>query len=107
MKSPALALSLLSLSLVTFSFNAQADGGETTYNKACKMCHASGAMGAPMVGKKVDWEARLAKGIETLETNSINGFRGFKGMMPARGGYPKLTDDEVKAAVAFMVSSLD
>ena len=107
MKSPALALSLLSLSLATFSFNAQASDAEAVYNKACKMCHASGAMGAPATGKKADWEARIAKGIDTLNSNSINGFRGFRGMMPAKGGHPKLTDDEVKAAVAFMVSALD
>ena len=77
--------------------------GEETYNKACKMCHASGAMGAPTTGKKADWEARIAKGMETMENNAINGFRGFKGMMPAKGGYSDLSDDEVKAAVAFML----
>lgn len=105
MKSSALRLSLLTLSLATLSFNSYAMDGEATYNKACKMCHASGAMGAPATGKKMDWEARIAKGMDTLNSNSINGFRGFRGMMPAKGGYPNLTDDEVKAAVAFMVAA--
>lgn len=103
MKSSALPLSLLALSLATISFNSYAMDAEATYNKACKLCHASGAMGAPMTGKKADWEARIAKGMDTMYSNAINGFRGFRGMMPAKGGHPNLSDDEVKAATDFMV----
>ena len=105
MNASILGLSLLTLSLASFSFNSYAADGEGAYNKACKMCHGGGAMGAPITGKKADWEARIAKGTETLENNAINGFRGFKGYMPPRGGSKKLSDDDVKAAVAFMLSA--
>jgi cytochrome c5 len=42
--------------------------------------------------------------MDTLNSNSINGFTGKTGMMPARGGNAALSDDEVKAAVAYMVA---
>jgi cytochrome c5 len=46
----------------------------------------------------------MAQGIETLHKHAIEGFTGTKGMMPARGGSPALTDDEVKSAVDYMVA---
>ena len=38
-----------------------------------------------------------------LYQHSIEGFTGEKGMMPAKGGNPSLSDDEMKAAVDYMV----
>ena len=84
---------------------ASADGelGKKSYNKVCSMCHSSGAGGAPKVGDKADWDARLAQGKDVLYKHAIEGFTGAKGMMPARGG-STMSDDEVKAAVDHMVS---
>lgn len=81
-----------------------ADGaaGKSIYNKTCALCHASGVAGAPIPGNKDDWAARIAQGKETMYKHSIEGFTGEKGLMPARGGNPKLTDEEMKAAVDFM-----
>jgi cytochrome c5 len=73
--------------------------GAKIYNGLCAGCHAVGAAGAPKAGDKDAWGARIAKGKDTLYKHAINGFQGSNGMMPARGGNPKLTDDEVKAAV--------
>lgn len=80
--------------------------GEGTYKKVCALCHASGVAGAPIPGNKADWEPRVAQGKDTLYKHAIEGFTGSKGMMPPRGGGASLTDDEVKAAVDFMVGKL-
>ena len=83
-----------------------ADGavdGAKVYNGLCAGCHAVGAGGAPKAGDKGAWGPRIAKGKDTLYNHAINGFQGSNGVMPARGGNPKLTDDEVKAAVDHLV----
>ena len=75
---------------------------EDVYNKGCLACHASGAAGAPKFRIASDWTARLALGTELLYSNAING----KGAMPARGLCPNCSDDEVKAAVDYMIEGL-
>ncbi|MCC6715951.1 MAG: cytochrome c5 family protein [Gammaproteobacteria bacterium] len=65
----------------------------------CMACHQAGMNGAPKFANKVAWAPRIAQGREKLYANAIKGLRG----MPARGGNPSLTDDEVKAAVDYMV----
>lgn len=78
--------------------------GKKIYGNVCSMCHAAGVAGAPKPGDKADWGPRIAQGSDTLYKHAIEGYTGAKGMMPARGGNPNLTDDEVKAAVEHMVS---
>ena len=78
--------------------------GEKVYSESCQSCHAEGIAGAPKIGDKAAWADRIAQGMETLNSNSINGFTGKTGMMPARGGNAALSDDEVKAAVEYMVA---
>ncbi|MFO8024834.1 c-type cytochrome [Thiohalophilus sp.] len=76
-----------------------AGDGKSVYDSACMACHASGAAGAPILGDKGAWEDRIAKGDDTLFDHAINGFKG----MPPRGGNADLSDEEVKAAVEYMV----
>jgi len=66
----------------------------------CFSCHDNGVAGSPIVGDKAAWQDRIAQGKETLYDHSINGLNA----MPAKGGNPSLSDDEVKAAVDWMVS---
>jgi cytochrome c5 len=75
--------------------------GEAIVTKVCALCHRTGMMQSPKLGSADDWAPRIDKGIETLYSNAINGFN----MMPARGGNPNLSDDDIKAAVDYMVSS--
>lgn len=73
--------------------------GEKIYRGICFSCHDMGIANAPKLGDKAVWASRIAAGTESLYNNSING----KGVMPARGGNPALSDDEIKAAVDWMV----
>ena len=74
--------------------------GEAIYASVCKACHESGVAGAPKTGDKAAWAPRLASGMAALLKSAAGG----KGAMPARGGAPDLSDDELKAAVAFLTS---
>lgn len=77
--------------------------GKSVFNKTCAMCHAVGAAGAPKPGDLADWGPRIAQGVDVLYKHAIEGYTGAKGVMPARGGAAALADDEVKAAVDYMV----
>ena len=74
--------------------------GPQVYNNACVACHAAGVAGAPILGDAAGWTDRIAKGMDTLNNSAINGI----GVMPAKGGSVMLSDDEVIAAVEYMVS---
>jgi cytochrome c5 len=74
--------------------------GEKIYNTLCFSCHAVGVSGSPKLGDKAAWAPRIATGMEALYTSSLKG----KNLMPAKGGNPAFTDEQVKAAVDFMVS---
>lgn len=99
-KTIAMTAALVALPMTAST--AIASDGEAVYNKTCKMCHAKGMAGAPKLGDAAAWKDRVAKGMDTLHTHAIKGFKG-KGMMPPKGGNSKLSDDEVKAAVDYMV----
>ncbi|QOR41032.1 cytochrome c5 family protein [Billgrantia diversa] len=73
--------------------------GEAIYNQACMACHMTGAAGAPRRGEAGEWEGRIDQDIETLYDHAINGFNA----MPPKGGNMGLSDDEVRAAVDFLV----
>jgi cytochrome c5 len=78
--------------------------GKKVFGNVCSMCHAAGVAGAPKPGDKADWGPRIAQGKDMLYKHALEGFTGAKGMMPARGGAATLKDEEVKAAVDYMVS---
>lgn len=73
--------------------------GAAIYNKACTACHATGAAGAPKLGDKAAWEPRLAQSMDQLLATAING----KGAMPPRGTCMDCTDDDLKAAIDYML----
>lgn len=82
---------------------AENSAGKSAYGKTCALCHGAGVAGAPKPGDKADWGPRIAQGKETLYKHAIEGFTGAKGVMPARGGNSGMSDDDVKAAVDYMV----
>lgn len=74
--------------------------GQKTYQSSCQACHATGAAGAPKVGDKEAWAPRIATGIDAMLATSIAG----KGAMPPRGACASCSDDDLKAAIEYMVS---
>ncbi len=80
--------------------------GPQVYNAICGSCHGSGLAGAPMTGDNDAWSTRVANGMDSLNSNAINGVQGDAGYMPPKGGRTDLSDDEIMAAVQFMVDQL-
>ena len=75
-----------------------ARSGDAVYNDACAACHTAGVLGAPKIDDKGAWDARLANGLDGLMKNAINGLNS----MPARGGDPSITDEELTNAIVYM-----
>lgn len=73
--------------------------GEAIYNSVCMACHDTGAAGAPIHGDEAAWADRVTKGFDTLLDHSTNGFNA----MPARGGNPNLSDEEMLAVTKYML----
>lgn len=86
---------------------AEVRTGPQVYNEACITCHGSGIGGAPMITDAAAWESRIAQGMDTLRKHAIEGFTGSAGFMPPKGGRMDLQDEEVYAAVEFMVSQAE
>jgi cytochrome c5 len=98
--APASAAATAGAAVLAAATPASGDKGKETYDAVCAMCHKDGIAGAPKVGDKVAWEPRVAQGADTLHANALKG----KGVMPAKGGRLDLPDDDVKAAVDYMVA---
>jgi cytochrome c5 len=81
-----------------------ADAGKKVFDTTCVACHGAGIAGAPKVGDKAAWAPRIKQGAAVLYAHAIQGFQGKAGMMPPKGG-AAVSDDEVKAAVDFMVAA--
>src|SRR5258706_6480885 len=80
---------------------AKAGDGKSTYDTTCAACHGTGAAGAPKLGDKAAWGARLKQGVAVLQDHAIKG----KGAMPPKGGNMTLSDAAVKAAVDYMAAA--
>jgi cytochrome c5 len=79
---------------------APAIDGQKIYEQACIACHSAGVAGAPKLADNAAWAPRIAKGKDALYASVLNG----KGAMPAKGGHTG-SDDEVRAAVDYMIKS--
>ena len=79
--------------------------GKKVYDTVCMVCHTTGAAGAPKLGDKAAWSSRVAQGMDVLHQHALKGFMGGAGMMPPKGGRTDLSDEEVMAAVDYMVEA--
>lgn len=81
---------------------AQASGprsGEDIFKASCFACHGTGALGAPKPGDTADWAKRAEQGLDVIMKHAIDGFS----TMPPRGTCAACSDDDIKAAVEFMM----
>ena len=86
--------------LLTVSGSLLAADGQKTYQTSCQACHNSGAAGAPKLGDKAAWAPRIATGVDAMLAVAIKG----KGAMPPKGACAACTDDDLKAAIEYIVS---
>lgn len=77
---------------------AAADG-QKVYKTYCQACHANGVAGSPKLGDKAAWAPRIAKGNDTLFTSVKKGLKA----MPPKGGCMTCSDDDLRAAMGYMV----
>jgi len=81
---------------------ALAADGKTVYGQTCAACHASGLAGAPKVGDKTAWAPRAGAGKGALMASVVKG----KGNMPPKAGNASLTEEEIGAAIDYMLEQL-
>ena len=80
--------------------------GREVWAGTCQACHGLGEAGSPKITDKKAWAPRIAQGIDTLRQHALEGFIGPSGtMMPERGGNPELTDEQIIAAIDYMVAN--
>lgn len=108
-KKATLKLSVLVLPLMALGLTACTSEqekilaqGEVIYTSSCKVCHAQGINGAPILGNKKMWAKRAGQGLPTLVQHASQGV----GLMPAKGGNDTLTEQDIRSAVQFMLSRL-
>lgn len=75
--------------------------GKEVYTNVCSACHGSGVMGAPKFGNTGSWTPHAQKGLTTLYSHALHGFKA----MPAKGGNPSLSKEEVESAVQYMLKN--
>ncbi len=76
--------------------------GADIYNASCVACHGSGVLGAPKLQDAGDWAPRMEKGFDTVWENAINGINA----MPAMGTCGSCSNDDIKAAIEYMIEGL-
>lgn len=93
---------LAAAALILTAGLSHAAEAKDVYNQNCAMCHVPGLANAPKFGDKEAWAPRVKTGRDALLTSVLKG----KGAMPAKGGNPKLSDEDVGAALDFMLAAV-
>ena len=102
-RAAAQAIAMLTLASALAPVFAQEQAqrsGQSIVSMQCAKCHGSGVAGAPKIGDREAWSARVKSGVEPLVRSAIKGHGG----MPSRGGMADLTDPEIRDAVIYMVT---
>ena len=80
--------------------------GKTIFDNLCTACHTNGVGNAPTLDH-AHWDKRLAQGKDTLYKHAIEGYTGPDGgIMPPKGGNAGLSEEQIHAAVDWMLANL-
>ncbi|WP_456375922.1 Sec-dependent nitrous-oxide reductase [Lutibacter sp.] len=77
--------------------------GKETYDTKCMACHATGVTGAPKLDEKERWATISAQGIDVLQEHVVKGFQGKIGVMPPKGGFADLSDEDIRNVIKYML----
>lgn len=75
--------------------------GEKIYGEFCFSCHTPGLNAAPRLGDAEGWAPRIAKGEALLLQSTIE---GIPPAMPPRGICMSCSDEELAAAISYMIA---
>lgn len=82
-------------------YNGAPRTGAQVYAYRCAACHDRTTQGAPMPGDDIEWGLRARQGMKVLMQHTIDGYRQL--LMPPRGGCENCSDEELEAAVSYML----
>jgi cytochrome c5 len=91
----------IAFALIAVAGTASAREGKEIYDTKCFACHAAGVAGAPKFGDKEMWAPRIEKGMDALMETVHNGLNA----MPPKGTCMDCTEEELSAAVQYMVDA--
>lgn len=80
------------------------DSGQTTYEQFCIICHQDGVASAPKFHNEDDWKPRLAG--RTLDDLLQSATKGLN-LMPEKGTCSECSEDDLKAAIQYMLPKKD
>ncbi|MDF3858402.1 cytochrome c5 family protein [Achromobacter denitrificans] len=75
--------------------------GEKLYKSVCFACHATGVANAPKFGDKAAWDPYIKTGMDAMVKVAMQG----KPPMPPKGGAADASEDDIRAAVQYMVDA--
>jgi cytochrome c5 len=76
--------------------------GKEVFEFRCNGCHGRNTQGAPMPDDNFEWSMRLRqKGLDLMLKHSMEGFNND--LMPAKGGCRDCNQEEVYAALFYML----
>ncbi len=80
----------------------KAKAPQEIYVSLCASCHDTGLNDAPHMGDNAAWSVRFQeRGLDGLHNSALHG----RNLMPAKGGDPRLSDDEVIHTVDFILAN--
>ena len=85
------------VAVLILSGNVAAADGKAIFEKTCAGCHK---VMNPKTGDKAAWAPRIAQGVDAMTASVMTG----KAPMPPKGGNASATEEEIRAAVEYIIS---